>query len=89
MDISTAITVVLVGLIIVMLPFWKYSRHWGGGYKISGIEGAMLAVHIYGSSDQVPIVQRTEQSIPLEWGIYKGAMPPCSDIPYTIISAAK
>ena len=45
--ISTAITVVLVGLSIVTLPFWKYSRHWGGGYKMSGIAAAMLAVHIY------------------------------------------
>ena len=45
--ISTAITVVLVGLSIVTLPFWKYSRHWVGGYKISGISGAMLAVHMY------------------------------------------
>ena len=47
MGISTAITVVLVGLSIVTLPFWKYSRHWGRGYKMSGIAAAMLAVHIY------------------------------------------
>ena len=47
MGVSTAITVVLVGLVIVTLPFWKYSRHWGGGYKMCGIAGAMLAVHLY------------------------------------------
>lgn len=40
-----------------------------------------------GSSDQVPTVQRIEQGIPLDWGKYKGAMPPLVQIiPHGIIA---
>lgn len=41
------ITLVLIAIAIAMLPMWKYSRHWGGGYKMSAIAGLMLGVHIF------------------------------------------
>ena len=45
--ISNIILIVLVLLIIASLPIWKYTRHWGGGYKLSAVAGLILAAHMY------------------------------------------
>jgi hypothetical protein len=47
MDASNIIFTVLIVLAIAVLPMWKYSRSWGGGYKMSFFVGMVLAAHTY------------------------------------------
>jgi len=47
MSTSNIIFLVLIFLIIAVLPMWKYSRAWGGGYRMSTIVGMVLAAHVY------------------------------------------
>ena len=47
MDVSNIIFLVLLVLIVLALPMWKYTRLWGGGYKMSIAVGLVLAAHGY------------------------------------------
>ncbi|MBL8520415.1 MAG: DUF3309 domain-containing protein [Betaproteobacteria bacterium] len=47
MSASTAIFVALFTLAIAVLPTWKYSKVWGGGYTPSIFCSMMLAAHLY------------------------------------------
>jgi hypothetical protein len=47
MGASNILFIVLLVLIVAVLPLWKYSRIWGGGYKMSLIVGMVLAAHTY------------------------------------------
>ena len=47
MGASNLIFLVLLVLIVAVLPMLKYSRSWGGGYKMSIIVGMVLAAHTY------------------------------------------
>ena len=44
---SALIFVVLVLLIVAMLPAWKHSYLWGGGYAPSIFIAVILAAHTY------------------------------------------
>lgn len=48
MGISTFITIVIIALIVLTLPAWRYTRMWGGTYVPSAVLGAALAAHVYG-----------------------------------------
>ncbi|MBL8513277.1 MAG: DUF3309 family protein [Betaproteobacteria bacterium] len=47
MSASTAIFAALIIAAIAVLPTWKYSRLWGGGYTPSIFCSLMLCAHIY------------------------------------------
>jgi len=47
MEVSNIIFLVLILLIVAVLPMWKYTKAWGGGYKMSIIVGMVLAAHGY------------------------------------------
>ena len=44
---SAIIFTVLLVLIVAVLPMWKYSKLWGGGYKMSIIVGLVIVAHSY------------------------------------------
>ena len=44
---SSVIFLVLLVLVVALLPMWKYSRMWGGGYTMSMIVCLVLAAHSY------------------------------------------
>jgi hypothetical protein len=44
---SAIIFTVLLVLVVAVLPMWKYSKMWGGGYKMSIIVGLVIVAHSY------------------------------------------
>lgn len=48
MGIGTFITLVIIALIVLTLPTWRYTRMWGGTYVPATVLGAALAAHVYG-----------------------------------------
>ncbi len=47
MSASVLIAIVLLVLIAVSLPMWKYTRMWGGTYTPAIFIGCVLAAHVY------------------------------------------
>jgi Protein of unknown function (DUF3309) len=45
---GTLITIILIGLLVITLPMWRYTRMWGGTYVPATVLGAALAAHVYG-----------------------------------------
>lgn len=47
MSASTAIFVALIIAAVAVLPTWKFSKMWGGGYTPSTFCSLMLCAHTY------------------------------------------